>query len=328
MQILVVGGAGYIGSHIVRELIRAGHQPVVLDNFSEGHRESVSGVPILQGDLLHPQSLRAAFATTQFDAVFHFAAHASVPESMAQPLKYYSNNVAGSLNLVNAMVAAKVEKLVFSSTAAVYGDPEQVPMPEDHPKRPVNPYGDSKLLIEHMLASIASRHPVRYLALRYFNAAGADPDGDIGEDHANESHLIPRLLLTALGKFEKFMVFGTDYDTRDGSCVRDFVHVNDIARAHVLGLDLLDRAPNQSINLGSSQGFSVKEVVAESQRLIGTELPVELAERRPGDPPTLIASNEKAKQLLGWQPLRSDLRTVIESAWNWHRTHPDGYNPS
>ena len=224
-----------------------------------------------------------------------------------------------------AMVESGVERLVFSSTAAVYGEPVQMPIPEDHPTRPVNPYGDSKLLIEHMLATISAAQPIRYLALRYFNAAGADPDGDLGEDHAQETHLIPRLLLTALGQFEKFMIFGTDYDTEDGSCVRDFVHVNDIARAHVLGLGLIDQQPNQSINLGSSHGFSVKEVVDEAQRLVGTALPVELAERRPGDPPRLIASNQKAKQLLGWEPQRSDLRTILESAWNWHQAHPHGY---
>lgn len=326
MKVLVVGGAGYIGSHTVRECRRSGIEPVVFDNFSTGNRESVAGVEVIEGDLLDPRTLRSTFQNNEFDAVFHFAASASVPESVAKPELYYHNNVAGSLNLVHAMLEAGVERLIFSSTAATYGDPEEVPMPETHPTRPVNPYGASKLLVERMLSDICEKHPLRYIALRYFNAAGADLSGDIGEDHAEESHLIPLIFYTALGKRQIFKIFGTDYETPDGSCIRDFVHVTDIAKAHLLALDVIDEQPNQAINLGSSTGYSVREVIEESQRVVGDlKISVEEESRRAGDPPVLVASSDRARTVLGWNPQLSELPMILETAWRWHRGHPNGY---
>jgi len=329
MRVLVVGGAGYIGSHAVRECRRAGLEPVVFDNLSTGNRESVEGVELIEGDLLDPRALRSTFENDAFDAVFHFAASASVPESVPKPALYYHNNVAGSLNLVHAMLEAGVERLIFSSTAATYGDPVEVPIPETHPTRPVNPYGASKLLVERMLTDISEKHPLRYIALRYFNAAGADLSGDIGEFHREESHLIPLVFHTALGKRELFKIFGNDYETPDGSCIRDFVHVTDIARAHLLALEILDEHPNQAINLGSSTGYSVREVIDESRRIVG-DLPirVEEAPRREGDPPVLVASNTRAREVLGWEPQLSELTTILETAWRWHHRHPDGYGMS
>lgn len=325
MKVLVVGGAGYIGSHAVRECRRAGIEPVVFDNFSTGNARSVEGVDVIEGDLLEPRTLRSAFENDPFDAVFHFAASCSVPESVAKPELYYHNNVAGTLNLVHAMLNAGVERLVFSSTAATYGDPLEVPIPEHHPTRPVNPYGASKLFAERMISDIAERHPIRYISLRYFNAAGADLSGDIGEDHAEESHLIPLVLHTALGKRPDITIFGTDYDTPDGSCIRDFVHVTDIAKAHLLALSVLDSQPNQTINLGSSTGYSVREVIDEASRVVGAEIPVREAARRAGDPAVLVASNDRAREVLGWEPELSDLPIVLETAWRWHRGHPNGY---
>lgn len=328
MRVLIVGGAGYIGSHTVRECRRAGFEPVVFDNFGFGNAAAVEGVEQIAGDLHDPRSLRSAFENYRFDAVFHFAAFASVPESVARPAMYYHNNVAGTLNLVNAMIEAGVERLVFSSTAATYGDPIEVPITESHPTSPVNPYGRSKLLVESMLAEIAAKQPIRYIALRYFNAAGADLAGDIGEDHGDsESHLIPLLLLNALGRRKLFKIFGTDYDTPDGTCVRDFVHVTDLARAHLLALERIDEHGNQAFNLGSSEGFSVRQMVNEVERVIGSEysLNVEEAERRPGDPGILVASNHRAREILGWNPQFSDLQTIVGSAWAWHRSHPNGF---
>ena len=327
MKVLVVGGAGYIGSHAVRECRRTGIEPVVFDNFSTGNRGAVAGVEVIEGDLLDPRTLTSTFENHKFDAVFHFAASASVPESVARPEMYYHNNVAGSLNLVHAMLEAGVERLVFSSTAATYGDPEEVPIPETHPTRPVNPYGASKLFVERMLADISEKHPLRYIALRYFNAAGADLSGDIGEDHAEESHLIPLVFYTALGKRDIFKIFGNDYETPDGSCIRDFVHVTDIAKAHLLALNVIDQHPNQAINLGSSTGYSVREVIDESQRVVG-DLSINVAEaaRREGDPPILVASNDRAKSILGWKPQLSELPMILETAWRWHRGNPNGYS--
>ncbi|MEE8142779.1 MAG: UDP-glucose 4-epimerase GalE [Planctomycetota bacterium] len=326
MKVLVVGGAGYIGSHTVRELRRAGMEPVVFDNFSAGNLESIKGVELVHGDLLDPRSIRAVMENFHFDAVFHFAAHCSVPESVQRPADYYRNNVGGTLNLINALLEAGVERLVFSSTAAVYGNPKEIPIPEQHSTEPVNPYGRSKLVVEQMLADICARHPLRYSALRYFNAAGADHAGDIGEDHKNESHIVPLVLLTALGRRQFFKIFGTDYETPDGTCIRDFVHVNDIAQAHILALEKLDDNPNQVYNLGSGEGYSVKELVQEAQRLVDLPISVVNAERRPGDPPVLVASNDKARQVLGWRPKYSDMEEILQTAWNWHRKHPEGFH--
>jgi UDP-glucose 4-epimerase len=325
MKVLVVGGAGYIGSHAVRECRRTGIEPVVFDNFTTGNPAAIDGIETIEGDLLDLRTLRSAFENDRFDAVFHFAASCSVPESVARPELYYHNNVAGSLNLVHAMLEAGVERLIFSSTAAVYGDPEEVPIPERHRTRPVNPYGASKLFVERMLSDIAERHKLRYIALRYFNAAGADLSGDIGEDHSEESHLIPLVFQTALGKRPVFKIFGCDYETPDGSCIRDFVHVTDIAKAHILALGIIDEQPNQAINLGSSTGYSVREVIEEARRVVGLDIATQDAERRPGDPPVLVASNERAREVLGWEPQLSELPMILETAWRWHRGHPNGF---
>lgn len=326
MRVLVVGGAGYIGSHCVLESLRAGHEVVVLDDLREGHREAISDVELIEGSTHDRKTLRAAFETNQFDAVFNLAASCSVPESVQIPAAYYHNNLAGTLNLVDAMLLAEVPILIHSSTAAVYGDPEETPIPETHPLRPVNPYGDSKRLVEETLTAISQRHPLKHVCLRYFNAAGADPSGLVGEDHAKEGHLIPLLLQCALGSRERFTIFGTDWDTPDGSCVRDFVHVTDIARAHLRALERIDTVAGESINLGSSAGASVREVVEAAKQITGIDFDVVEEGRRDGDPATLLASNEKAKQLLGWSPEHSEMSMIMETAWRWHRTHPTGYS--
>ena len=325
LKVLVVGGAGYIGSHAVRECRRCGIQPVIFDNLSTGNALSVEGDDLIQGNLHSARDLRSTFESQAFDAVFHFAASCSVPESMENPALYYHNNVAGTLNLVDAMLAAGVHKLIFSSTAAVYGDPEETPIPEDHLKRPVNPYGESKLLVEKLLSAIAEKHPLRYIALRYFNAAGADPEGGIGEDHEQESHLIPLIFQTALGLRGTFKIFGTDYETPDGTCIRDFVHVTDIARAHLLALEKMDHLPRCAYNLGSSDGYSVQEVINEAQILSGVTIPVVEEARRDGDPPVLVASNELAGSELGWKPEHSELTEILQTAWKWHSSHPHGF---
>lgn len=325
MRILVVGGAGYIGSHCVLESLRAGHEVVVFDDLRTGHREAISEVDLIEGSIHEPRILRSAFESYQFDAVFHLAASCSVPESVKIPAVYYHNNLAGTLNLVEAMLEAGVENLVHSSTAAVYGDPDEVPIPETHSLKPVNPYGDSKKLVEDSLTAIAKRHPLKHVCLRYFNAAGADASGLVGEDHRDESHLVPLLLQCALGTRDRFLIFGTDWDTPDGSCIRDFVHVTDIARAHLLALDKIDDVAGHSINLGSAHGASVREVVEVAKSISGVDFRVDEEERRDGDPATLLASNEKAKSLLGWSPDHSDLSFIVETAWRWHRTHPSGY---
>lgn len=324
-RVLLVGGGGYIGSHTARECRRAGIEPVIFDNYSTGNPESVDGFEEIRGDLLEPRSIRSAFEHFQFDAVFHFAALSEVGESTNNPAAYYRNNVAGTLNLLQAMIDSGVSRLIFSSTAAVYGDPIEIPIPENHATQPVNPYGRSKLMVEQILADIAACHDVRYMSLRYFNAAGADAVGDIGEDHRDESHLVPRLLLTALGRCDEFAVFGSDYDTPDGTCIRDFIHVTDIARAHILALQNLDEWPNEVVNLGSSEGYSVREVVEEAQAVADLPIRIREAERREGDPAVLVASNDKARAVLGWRPECSELRTILATAWNWHKRHPGGF---
>jgi len=325
MKILVVGGAGYIGSHCVLESLRAGHEVVVLDDLRTGHREAISGVELIEGSIHEPRILRSVFESSSFDAVFHLAASCSVPESVKIPALYYHNNLAGTLNLVESMLEAGVHKLVHSSTAAVYGDPEEIPIPETHPLRPVNPYGDSKRIVEESLQAIARQHPLEHVCLRYFNAAGADPSGLLGEDHRDESHLIPLLLQCSLGIRDRFTIFGTDWDTPDGTCVRDYVHVTDIARAHLLSLEKIEQVSGEAINLGSSQGASVREVVELTKGTTGVDFLIEEHGRRDGDPPILLASNEKAGALLGWNPEHSELSFIVETAWRWHRTHPSGY---
>ncbi|MGB1661910.1 MAG: UDP-glucose 4-epimerase GalE [Planctomycetota bacterium] len=325
MKLLIVGGAGYIGSHCVLESLRAGHEVVVLDDLRTGHREAIGDVDLVEGSLHQPNVLRSVFETHQIDAVFNLAASCSVPESVHNPGLYYHNNLAGTLNLAAAMVEAGVTRLVHSSTAAVYGDPDEVPIPENHRMQPVNPYGDSKRLVECTLTEMSKAHDLKHVCLRYFNAAGADASGLIGEDHADESHLIPILLQCALGHRSHFTIFGSDWETRDGSCIRDFVHVTDIARAHLMALERIDDLAGESINLGSSHGASVREVVDIAKRVTGCEFEVREEGRRDGDPAVLLASNEKASTLLGWTPDNSDLDFIMETAWRWHRTHPSGY---
>ncbi len=325
MRILVVGGAGYIGSHCVLECLRAGHEVVVFDDLRAGHREAIEDVELVEGSIHDSSALRSVFETSEIDAVFHLAASCSVPESVKIPAAYYHNNLAGTLNLVEAMLTAGVEVLIHSSTAAVYGDPEETPIPETHPKRPVNPYGDSKKLVEETLTAIAERHPLKHVCLRYFNAAGADTSGLIGEDHSEESHLIPLLLQCALGIREQFYIFGSDWDTPDGTCVRDFVHVTDIARAHLRALERIEEVAGESINLGSASGASVREVIEIAKQVTGVDFKVVEEGRRDGDPATLLASNRKALERLEWKPEHSDMTMIMDTAWRWHRTHPSGY---
>ena len=327
MNVLVTGGAGYIGSHAVRELLAAGHGVVVLDNLVKGHRTAIpKETPFVQADIRDAAILAKTFASHAIDAVMHFAAASEVGESMANPAKYYRDNVAATLSLLESMQAANVRKIVFSSTAAVYGEPECCPIREDARLCPTNVYGRTKLVIENMLADFAMAYGFSYVALRYFNAAGALPAGGVGEDHTPESHLIPLILKTALGQRSAISIYGTDYPTPDGSCIRDYIHVTDLATAHVLAIEQLQAGGEpRTYNLGSQHGFSVREVVAEAKRITGVDFPVVEAPRRSGDPAVLVASSAKFQQDFPWQMRYSDLPTILQTAWDWHRAYPDGY---
>lgn len=319
MKILVCGGAGYIGAHMVRYLLRHGHEVVVLDNLSTGHRKAVPQGLLEEADLLDSGSLRSVFFRHQFDGVIHFCARSLVGESVANPYAYYQNNVAGTLNLLEAMQEADVQHLVFSSTAAVFGNPDTLLIDEEHSKRPINPYGASKLMVERILADAAHAYGVSSTALRYFNAAGADPDGGIGEAHEPETHLIPNVLRAALGQGAGLKVFGTDYPTRDGTCVRDYVHVNDLASAHLLALQYMRSNPGaHAFNLGNEQGFTVLEIIEAARRVTDCNIEYLQEARRAGDPAVLVASSEKARRVLGWQPVFTDVGAIIETAWRWH----------
>ncbi len=324
MNVFVTGGAGYVGSHVVRRLIEGGHTVRVLDNLSEGHAGAVPEGVLVRGDLVDAGGLRDALAGG-FDGVMHFAARCYVGESMEHPQQYYFNNVVGTLNLLAAMRAAGVERFVFSSSAATYGVPRQVPIPEGHPQAPINAYGQTKLDVEHALAYYAAAYGLGYGALRYFNAAGAAPDAAIGEDHDPETHLVPIVLQAALGKREGVRIFGTDYPTRDGTCVRDYVHVWDLAAAHVLVMEAIEPGQGLAYNLGNGTGYSVREVIEVARRVTGRDIPAEDAPRRPGDPPELVASSGKIRRDLGWGPEHPALETIVETAWRWHESHPDGY---
>lgn len=321
--ILVTGGAGYIGSHAVLALRDAGYEVVILDNLVYGHRELVEKVlkvELIQGDTGDRVLLDQLFKTREFAAVMHFAAYAYVGESVSQPAKYYRNNVVGTLTLLEAMCEAGIKNFVFSSTCATYGVPQQIPISENQPQQPINPYGMSKLMVEQRLSDFEHAYGLRSVRFRYFNAAGADPQGRLGEDHEPETHIIPLVLLTAMGKRESISVFGTDYDTPDGTCIRDYIHVTDLAQAHILGLDhLLKGGSSEVFNLGNGQGFSIQQVIEAARVVTGRPIPVTLADRRPGDPPILVGSGEKAKRLLGWQPQYADLETILEHAWQWHQ---------
>ncbi len=326
MAILVCGGAGYVGSHTAHALRDAGYDCVILDNLSKGHREAVEGFDLIQGDLWDTELLNRIFEQYKIDGVIHFAAFSLVGESVTKPLDYYENNVGATHNLLKAMLAHGVNKIVFSSTAATYGEPERIPIKETDRTFPTNPYGETKLAIEKMFKWSDAAYGLKYVCLRYFNAAGAQPDGEIGEDHSPETHLIPLVLQTALGKRDCIKIFGDDYDTKDGTCVRDYVHVCDLASAHILALQRLINGGESGIfNLGSSTGFSNLEVIETARRVTGINFKSEMAPRRPGDPAVLVASSDAARSELGWKPTRSDIETIIADAWNWHIGHPDGY---
>lgn len=320
---LVTGGAGYIGSHAVLALQQAGYRVVVLDNLVYGHRELVEDVlkaELVVGDISDRPLLDSLFADGSIAAVMHFAAYAYVGESVVSPAKYYRNNTCGTLTLLEAMQAAEVHHIVFSSTCATYGVPQIVPIPEEHPQTPINPYGASKLMVERMLADFGPAYGLKSVCFRYFNAAGADPEGRLGEDHDPETHLIPLILLTALGRRDSIRVFGTDYPTPDGTCIRDYIHVSDLATAHVLGLEYLLRGGESAVfNLGNGNGFSVKEVIDAARAVTGQSIRVVEGDRRPGDPPALVGSSDRARAVLGWNPQYTDIHEILRHAWNWHQ---------
>jgi UDP-glucose 4-epimerase len=321
--ILVTGGAGYIGSHAVLALKRAGYGVVVLDNLVYGHRdlvEKVLQVDLTVGDINDRPLLDELFAKYDIAAVMHFSAYAYVGESVTTPDKYYRNNVVATLTLLEAMQAASIHKFVFSSTCATYGVPKTVPIPEDHPQNPINPYGATKLMVERILADFDVAYGLKSVCFRYFNAAGADPTGLLGEDHDPETHLIPLVLQTALGKRQSVSIFGTDYDTPDGTCIRDYIHVTDLADAHILGVEYLLQGGDSTIfNLGNGNGFSVREVIDTAKQVTGKEIKVVESDRRPGDPPALVGSGEKARKILGWNPQYPELDKIISHAWEWHQ---------
>lgn len=326
MAILVTGGAGYIGSHTVADLLERGEEVVVIDNLLTGHREALLGGKLYEGDLRDKELLTRIFAENDITAVIHFAASSLVGESMQNPFKYYDNNVYGAMCLLDAMQQAGVKKIVFSSTAATYGEPEKVPIEESDRTEPANVYGETKLMMERMMNWFDKVHGIRYVALRYFNAAGAHTSGKIGEDHRPESHLIPLVLQTALGQREFISVFGEDYPTEDGTCVRDYIHVSDLADAHIKSVEYLNNEGASNVfNLGNGQGFSVKQVIETAVKVTGRDIPVKFEARRSGDPAVLVASSDKARSLLGWKPSYNQLEDIISGAWQWHESHPQGY---
>ncbi len=321
--ILVTGGAGYIGSHAVLALKRAGYNVLILDNLVYGHSdlvEQVLKVELVVGDTNDRALLDKIFATHNIAAVMHFSAYAYVGESVTDPAKYYRNNVIGTITLLEAMIAAGVKKIVFSSTCATYGVPQKIPLTEDHPQHPINPYGTTKLMVEQILSDFDTAYNFKSVCFRYFNAAGADPSGLLGEDHNPETHLIPLVLLTALDKRDSISIFGTDYDTPDGTCIRDYIHVNDLASAHLLGLEyLLNGGKSDVFNLGNGGGFSVKEVIETAMQVTGKEIKTVECDRRPGDPPALVGSSQKAIKTLGWSPEYPHIKDIISHAWEWHK---------
>jgi UDP-glucose-4-epimerase GalE len=326
-EILVVGGAGYIGSHMCKHLADTGYRPVVLDNLSTGHRVAVRHGPFFQGEMTDAALLAAIFRQHRIQAVMHFAAHCYVGESVTDPARYYRNNVAATLALMEAMGRAGVRRLIFSSSCAVYGEPAQVPMDEDHPLRPINPYGRSKLMVEQILEDFESAYGWVTVRLRYFNAAGADPEGVLGEDHRPETHLIPLVLQVALGQRPAIDIFGDDFPTFDGTCIRDYIHIADLAQAHRLALErILNGGTGGAFNLGNGNGYSVRQVVDTARRVTGAVIPARVAGRRRGDPSTLVGACGKARETLGWRPRYPSLQDIVETAWNWHRRHPRGYD--
>lgn len=327
MRILVLGGAGYIGSHTALELVRAGEEVVVADNLVTGYRSAVpAGAVFYEGDIHDRGFLDQLFETEKIDAVIHFAAFSLVGESVSNPLKYYENNLCGTKVLLDAMVSHGIDKIVFSSTAATYGEPENIPIIETDRTCPTNPYGETKLAMEKMFYWTSLAHGMRYISLRYFNACGADETGTIGEAHIPESHLIPLILQVPNGKRETISIYGTDYDTPDGTCIRDYIHVTDLAQAHILAVKYLEGGGKSDIfNLGNGIGYSVREVIETARKVTGHPIPVLETLRRVGDPARLVASSEKARTVLGWKPVHDSLEGIIASAWKWHKNHPNGY---
>jgi UDP-glucose 4-epimerase len=326
MKVLVAGGAGYIGSHVALELSRRGHQPVVLDNLVKGHRDAVVAGKFIEGDVGDKTLVKKIVQDEKIEAAVHLCAYSLVGESVGEPAKYFQNNIGNGLLLLDALRESGVNKFVFSSTAAVFGEPERIPIPEDHPKNPTNPYGFSKFTFEGILKAYDLAYGMKYISLRYFNAAGADPGAVIGEDHQPESHLIPIILQVALGVRPYIEIFGTDYPTFDGTCIRDYIHVNDLAQAHILALEALVKGAASTIyNLGNGQGYSNRQVIEVARNITGRPIEVKEGSRRPGDPAVLVASSERIKAELGWQPQYAQLEKIVETAWRWHQSHPKGY---
>jgi len=325
MNVLLTGGAGYIGSHLVRALAAAGHRPIVLDSLVSGHRSAVGEAAFVQANVGEGEAVEGAIRDHGVEAVIHLAAFIEAGESVARPEKYFRNNTVAGMTLLEAMRRTGVAKLVFSSTAAVYGTPRRVPIEESDRLEPINPYGASKLCVEYMLRAYAAAYGLGAVSLRYFNVAGADPAGGIGEDHDPETHLIPLVLQVPLGRRERVLIFGEDYDTPDGTCVRDYIHVCDLADAHVLALDACTAGELTACNLGNGEGFSVRQVIQTCREVTGHPIPAAPADRRPGDPARLVASADRARRELGWQPKYADLETIVAHAWAWHRGHREGY---
>lgn len=320
MKVLVAGGAGYIGSHTVKELLREGYEVVVFDNFSTGKKELLVGGELVEGDLMDKDSIKEALRSKGIGAVLHFASLIQVGESYTNPLKYYTHNLTSSLNLLDAVLEAKVKAFIFSSSAAVYGIPLRIPIPENHPLNPVNPYGQTKVFVEKILEDYERAYGLKFISLRYFNAAGADPEGLLGEMHEPETHLIPNILLFLLGKKKSLDLYGTDFPTEDGTAIRDYIHVTDLAKAHVLALQrILESSRSEFINLGANKGYSVLEVIKKTEKITVNKVPYKERPRRKGDVPVLLASREKAEKILGWELSHSDIETIIETAWNWHQ---------
>ncbi len=329
MKILVAGGAGYIGSQVNLDLNRQGHLTIVLDNLTKGHRAAVTAGKFIPGDINDPVLVKKILQEEQIEAVMHFAAYSLVGESVNEPAKYFRNNIGGGQSLLDAMIDCGVKRIVFSSTAAVYGEPGQIPITEDHPQNPTNPYGLSKLTFERIMKAYDRAYGLRFIALRYFNAAGADPEGDMGEDHQPESHLIPIVLQAAQGFREHLELYGTDYPTSDGTCIRDYIHVTDLSRAHLLALEALANGVESNIyNLGNGQGYSNRQVIETAGRVTGKKISIKETSRRPGDPAVLVASSDRIQKELGWKPKYPQLEAIMEHAWRWHKNHPKGYRES
>jgi len=325
MRVLICGGAGYIGSNMTALLATKGHEPIVFDNLSKGHRAAVHDAELIEGNLADLDLLVGTLRERKIEAVMHFAASIEVGESVQAPLKYYRNNFCNTHNLLEAMGTVAVEKFVFSSTAAVYGTPNVIPVTEDSPKKPINPYGQTKWAVERMCHYQSRTGKLRYAALRYFNTCGAGSNAQLGEDHRPESHLIPLTIQAAMGKRSEITIFGTDYDTPDGTCIRDYIHIDDLCRAHLLALDKLETSSELIYNLGNSNGYSVREVIETVRKVAGKDFKVVEAQRRAGDPPILTSDAAKAKRELGWQPGKPRLEDMVASAWQWHNDHPEGY---